>query len=334
MNRPRMISKRIPTKQRGVALLTAILLVALGTILATGIAFQNAMSARRGSATFAFDQSLIVAEAAEALAAYALRQDTREAANFDHGGESWAQPFGPVEVVPGVALEGRIDDLQGRFNINSLVDGQGVKVPIAVAQFQRLLEMVGLESKWANLLVDWIDRDTNPELVDGAEDNVYTGLDPPYRPPNRPVTSTTELLALPDFGRERFLKIAPYITALPQDAKVNLCTASEILLDSLVASTSGPTNTTTFKDTPELLQKNRETECFPQITRDYDPVLNGAGLSAPDIAAIKLNLSETSTYFRLTSIVTVGTTQFALYSLLYRDSTGQVRPIMRTFSAD
>jgi len=60
--------------QRGVALIVAILLVALGTILAAAVGYENAMTARRSTGTFAFDESLLVAQGAEALAAYSIRQ--------------------------------------------------------------------------------------------------------------------------------------------------------------------------------------------------------------------------------------------------------------------
>ena len=41
--------------------------------MAAAVAYENAMSARRGSATFDFDEALLVGEGAEALAAYGLR---------------------------------------------------------------------------------------------------------------------------------------------------------------------------------------------------------------------------------------------------------------------
>ena len=44
-------------RQRGIALITAILLVALATIMAATIGYENAMTARRGTATFAFEQT-------------------------------------------------------------------------------------------------------------------------------------------------------------------------------------------------------------------------------------------------------------------------------------
>ncbi len=61
-------------RQHGLALLVAILFVALGTMIAAAVAYENAMTARRGVATYAFDQSILIAQAAEALAAYGLRQ--------------------------------------------------------------------------------------------------------------------------------------------------------------------------------------------------------------------------------------------------------------------
>ena len=82
-------------------------------------------------------------------------------------------------------------------------------------QFSQLLTAVGLETKWAPLLADWIDSDLEPNFPDGAEDSVYLGQSPPYRTANLPVTSISELLALPGFGRDRYLRIAPYIAALP-----------------------------------------------------------------------------------------------------------------------
>src|SRR5580692_2568909 len=91
-------------RQRGIALITAILLVALATILAATIGYENAMTARRGTATFAFDQSLEVAKAAEAIAAYALRATRQQNHTTTYPAQLWSHPYGPVDLVPGVTL--------------------------------------------------------------------------------------------------------------------------------------------------------------------------------------------------------------------------------------
>ncbi len=63
------------SRQRGVALLTAIILVAVAAIVATSIAWQSQLAARRGIAVFTVAQSLAFAKGAEAIAAYALRDN-------------------------------------------------------------------------------------------------------------------------------------------------------------------------------------------------------------------------------------------------------------------
>jgi general secretion pathway protein K len=318
-------SGRLPSRQRGIALLVAILLVAFGTIIAAAIGYENAMTARRGAANFALDESLLIGQGAEALAAYGLREVQRaDKSHTIYPGQGWDSPVGPVEVVPGVMLEASLEDLQGRFNLNLLVGQDGKPNPQAFAAFQQLLEMLGIEPKWAGLLVDWIDSDqivTNP---DGAEDSVYMGQTPPYRTPNMYITSASELLALPGFGHDRYVKLAPYIVALPIGAKtINVCTASGYVLDAFLG-----VGKREFSLDPEGLAKNRASAggCFPKLTeyqQSFDKSPTGDTMFA-----------QTSAYFRLTSFVTIGSAEFNLYSLLQQDGTGTVRTLLRSYTPD
>jgi len=322
-----MSVRRMPRnlqRQRGIAMLLAILLVAIATILASAIGYASAMSARRAAASIAFDEGLLVGQAAEALAAYGLRADLRAGAEYDYPGEAWAKPVGPIEIAPGVQLEASLEDVSGRFNLNSLVGPNGVTDPESVLIFQRLLQMVGLEPKWAQLMADWIDADSEPGFPDGAEDNFYTTQNPPYRTANELVTSSSELLALPGFGRDRYLKIAPYVTALPKDAFINICSASGFLLDAMIEGRQE------FGSDPARLATERTSACFPKLA-EYQTAFGGDAVA---LSKIQTRIKQTSQYFRLTSIVSIGTAQFALYSLLLRDPSGQVRAIQRSFVAD
>ena len=315
------------TAQRGVALIVAILLVALGTILAAAVAYENAMTARRGAGTFAFDESLLIAQGAEALAAYGIRQFFQADPQHTYIGQGWDKPVGPMEVVPGVMLEASLEDMQGRFNLNNLVKNDGTPDAVNVAAFTKLLELLGLETKWAPMLVDWIDADIVPQNIDGAEDSVYMGQTPPYRTPNRYITSTSELLALPGFGRDRYLLLAPYVTALPWKTTINVCTAKDKVLDAFLAS-----GQTDFSSTAGQLDKNRAAGsggCFPTLANFQ------AAFADPKVwAQTQSKFGQTSVYFRLTSLITVGSAEFNLYSLMYRDATGAVRPIQRSFTSD
>lgn len=326
-------------QQRGVALLVAILLVALGTIIAAAMAYNNAMTARRAAATFGFDQAMLVAEGAEALAAEGLKQWLKQNPQYISQDQQWGQPFGPKEVAPGVTLEAQLEDMQGRFNVNDLVgsDGQTAN-PTAVLVFRRLLQSLNLNPQLADYLVDWIDQNTTPE-TDGAEDSVYMEMNPPYRTPNLPITSTSELMALPGMTRADFDKLAPHIAALPIGASINQCSADPWVLDALVG-------TVQFSAASDFY-KTREAAggCFPpigQVTVQGAPATNGptvpggelppGGGGGPGSNPASL-VGHTSNYFRLTSIVTLGSTQFTVYTLLYQDQTG-AHLMMRSFTPD
>src|SRR5579872_6265673 len=202
------------------------------------------------------------------MADYALKQSGASTTGPDSLDQAWAQPYGPYELAPGVTLEfAQIEDQQGKFNINNLaahsvgpanIPGASDQTQIQV--FQRLLNALGLETKWAGILADWIDSDINPNDPDGAEDSVYLGQSPPYRAANQPVSSISELLALPGFGRDRYNRLAPYIAALPPGTPINICTASGVLLDAI----SGKTEYSI--DAGSLANSRQENGCFPSLS--------------------------------------------------------------------
>jgi general secretion pathway protein K len=324
-----------PARQRGIAMLVAILLVALGTIIAADVAYKSAMSARRGTATLSFDEALLISEGAEAFAAYGLRtvmQMSKPGAGGTidvYAAQPWAQPVGPLEVVPGVTLEANLEDLQGRFNLNWLVSFTAPTVgkpdQAAVDVFKNLLQQpqIQVDPKWADMVVDWIDRDTQPQ-TQGAEDSLYLGQNPPYLAANQYITSISELLALPGFGRENYEKVAPYLAALPPETKLNICTAKGLVLDAFNIGA------TQWKD-EDALAKNRATApgCFPTKT-DY----GNSFADQTKYTAVSNRLQTTSNYFRLSSLVTIGTAEFNLYSLLRMDQQYFIHPIQRSFSPD
>jgi general secretion pathway protein K len=310
------------SRQRGVALIMAVLIVALATILAVNVTFRGMVDQRRSANLFALDEGFEVALGAEAWAADILRQDAQES-QTDHFGEAWARALPPLPIDEGVGtVEGRLQDMQGRFNLNNLVFADGTTNEKAVKQLERILSMLEIEPTWATAMADWIDADTQPGFPDGAEDTVYTGVDPPHLAANMPITRASEMLVLPEFGADRFRRLEPYITALPVGTKLNVCTAPGIVLDSLSETQRQ------FSLNPEDLANRRKNACFPTLDD-----LRGT-LGQADYDLIKDTLSESSTYFRATVWVTIGTTQFTLYSLLARGGTGTVRPVLRSFGAE
>ncbi len=322
------------TRQRGVALLVAILLVALATMIAASLAYHNAMTARRTIGALDYDRALLVTEGTEAFAAYALQQTFQAQPNTTDLEQPWARPIGPIPVAPGVTLQASLEDLQGRFNLNNLIDSDGVTVNTQqLNAFRRLLTLVGLRPQWADDFVNWIDKSPTPALADAPADSTYVEMNPPYQTPNLPITSSSELLALPGFGRERFARIAPYVTALPVGVALNVCTASPYVLDAYLGHTQ-------FSSDPPQFAKDRAAAggCFP-TTSEFEasmssvlgttPNTGASGAAAPQSNFQQLFVMKSS-WFRLTSVVRADGEAFVFYSVLYRDSNGTVEPILRS----
>jgi general secretion pathway protein K len=318
---PRRTQPTFAPRQRGVALIMAVLIVALATMLAVNVTFRGMMDQRRSANLFALDQGFAVALGAEAWAADILRQDAQDS-QTDHLGEAWAQSLAALPIDEGVGtVEGRLEDMQGRFNLNNLVFADGTTNAKAVAQFERILSLLEIEPKWASIIADWIDADAQPNFPDGAEDSVYLGQAPPHLAANMPITRASELMALPDFDADRFRRLQPYVTALPVGTKLNVCTASGIVLDSLSESQRQ------FSLNPQDLAQRRKDICFPTLQELQ------ASIDQAEYDQIQDTLTESSTYFRATVWVTIGTTQFTLYSLLARGG-GGARPVLRSFGAE
>ena len=132
------------SRQRGVAVITAMLVVAIATMLAVNLMWDATLDQRRTLAALSADQGLMFLQGAEAWAGDILRQDLVDSPEADHLGEEWAVELPPLPVEGGV-ITGRLEDLQGRFNLNNLVDNTGREDALAVAQFERLLALVGLD---------------------------------------------------------------------------------------------------------------------------------------------------------------------------------------------
>ena len=224
--------------QQGVALVTALLVVSLATVAAVAMATRLQVDMRRTGNLLNGEQAYAYAVAAESWAYVILRRD-KEESEFDSLEEDWATALPPIAVEGGF-VNGRIEDLQGRFNLNNLIEDDGTPSEAEasvndeeLAYFERLLEVLALESALAQALLDWIDADINTRFPDGAEDDDYLLAELPYRAANRPMVSTSELRLVKGFTREVIAVLEPHVTALPEETVININTATPAVLRAL-----------------------------------------------------------------------------------------------------
>jgi general secretion pathway protein K len=302
--------------QRGVAVLTAILVVAIGTVIAVSLMWQATLDLRRTESALAADQGLMYMQGAEAWAADILRQDEVDSPSTDNLSEPWATKLPPLPVDGG-AIVGKLEDLQGRFNLNNLIKADGTQNALARKQFERLLSLLQIDPSLASAVVDWLDADSDVQFPTGGEDVTYARSDPPYHTPNSMITSASELMAVSGFTREIYAKLAPYVTALPIGTKLNVNTASAVLLASLSDNIDVAT--------AEGLVDERNGGAFTNIDKTFE------GLVEP---AVLKELDGVSQHFLLTATVTLGTNQLTMRSVLQRDASGVTRALFRSLGVE
>ena len=220
-------------QQQGIALITILVMVALATILAATIAKRQANTAENTAYLMRQNQSLLYAKSAEAFFSELLVDDASNAGAVDHLQENWAKPMPAFPVEDGF-VSGTLQDESGKFNLNSLVNHEGVANPQAKLWFEKLLLRVGLPEKLSEAVIDWQDADNETIGAMGAENSYYQGLPQSYLPANSKFHSVEELKLVRGFEGQKYLQIVNYVSALPtSDSKVNVNTAPAMLLASL-----------------------------------------------------------------------------------------------------
>lgn len=228
MNKAMMIKQ-----QKGIALITILVMVALATILAATIAKRQAATAESTAYLMRQNQSLMYAKSAEAFFSELLVDDAENAAEVDHLNETWAQPMPAFPVEDGY-VSGILQDESGKFNLNSLITAEGTVNENAKAWFELILKRAGLPEQLSEAVIDWQDEDEIPSGPMGAESNYYQGLPNGSLPPNAKFYSVEELKLVRGFEENKYKLIAPYLSAAPvEDSTVNINTASAFLLASM-----------------------------------------------------------------------------------------------------
>jgi len=159
-------------RQRGVALLVAIVIFAMATTVAAAITYNKAMASRRAAATYTMELALQAGMAAEALAALALENDAGKPTTDLK--QDWALDQPPFELQDtGIWIQGKVEDLSGRFNLNSVVKfdpstSTFVVDPEQQQVFRNLLGYLDIDTRYADLLADsWaLLRSTGERLED------------------------------------------------------------------------------------------------------------------------------------------------------------------------
>ena len=189
---------------RGAALVTVLLLVAIMSVGAAMAFDRLGFSIKRATAVKTHEQARLYALGGETLALAAAEELYRANAKLV------ALTGGPGQQISypldGGAIDGTLVDATNCFNINSLVVPQNnvyIADQAAMQRFTRLTVALGLSEfegeKLAASLTDWLDSDSRP-LPSGAEDYDYAALSPAYRAANTLMADVSELRLVRGFS--------------------------------------------------------------------------------------------------------------------------------------
>ena len=213
--------------QQGLALITAVLVVAIVATVATTLALGEQVWFRQAQNMNNRAQAESLRRGALNYAAILLARDD---AKIDHLGEEWAKPA-QLPVEDGM-IAFAVQDAQSRFNLNNLVQKSAPSKP-DIELFKRLLTSQGIDPGLSEALLDWLDTDGTVSSG-GAEDIEYLSLPQPYRSANQLLQSVDELRLVKGFTAKAVEKLRPFVTALPTTpTTVNVNTAPAEVLAAL-----------------------------------------------------------------------------------------------------
>lgn len=237
--RPTMpITSMKADSQRGVALLTILLLVVSITVVAGAMLASQKIAIRRSGLLFDQNQLLQDINAGQQLAVTLIRADAK-LNDTDSAQDIWAQPIPPY-TLGGHSIGIELRDEGSRFNINNLYHNGAVDTA-ALAVFQRLLTQLNLEPDIAVAALDYQDADSEVYQDGGDENVVYAqqsnrGADTAL--PNQALLSIDQLAEVKGVDAQVLATLRPYITAVPYYLPININTASPVLFAALVEGAS------------------------------------------------------------------------------------------------
>uniref|UniRef100_S0DGS6 Putative general secretion pathway protein K n=1 Tax=termite gut metagenome TaxID=433724 RepID=S0DGS6_9ZZZZ len=309
--------------ERGAALLTVLLLVAVISVLAAGALEKLRLSTRLASNGVAMEQARAYAMAAETIATIRVNSILdQDAARTTLAGDWAGRPY-PLPIPGGIATL-TVTDGGNCFNLNGLVSetqpGVYTAQPDMALEFVRLMKLVGVPGQTAEGIAaaaaDWIDSDA-AALPLGAEDSAYLGKQVPYRTPNTLMTDASELRAVAGVTPEIYAKLQPWVCALP------IAKASQININTLQPE-QAPLFAMLFPDTMDVgkarsLLLQRPADGYDSTVDFWNlPTLNGGLVAGGDA---KAQTGVRTYWFNLAIDITANGVQLSQTNLL--DASGQ-----------
>lgn len=284
-------------QERGVALIIALLVVALASLLVAALLDTGELTQARMRNGWRAEQSLQLTRGLEAWARAGLLADLRQSGAVDDLGEPWARPMPPI-TLPDARIEGHLRDLGGCFNINAIAPN-GNADPLATQRFSRLLRVLRLPERLASRLSDYVDADRTTAQGGAEADESFES-----RNPDGPLMDASEILRMEGMTAFEWRSLSGLLCATPVDQTLNLNTAPPVLWQALNDAIN-----------PEIAQRLARTGMnpYPDITAVQAALLR-EGLTGVDLSGCGVS----SHYFIAEADIVIDDTAFRRTMVLQR----------------
>jgi len=280
-------------RERGAALLTAMIIVTLVSTLAAAMVWQQYRAVQVEGAERARTQAALILQGALDWARLILREDARANLNqpVDHLGEVWAVPLAEARLStflaadrsnnsedgPEAFLSGSIDDAQARYNLRNLTVGTTVP-PDELRALQRICDSVGVPVDVATQLAESL------RLAQGTPAAGQSSKNTPLMPPS------LDQLGWLGISASHIDRLRPRVILLPVATPLNLNTASLELLATVFDGMDLAT-------AQRLVQARKRN--FFQAVKDVRSLLPASAVIADNRASVSSNFFEIRGRLRL-----------------------------------
>jgi len=301
--------------QRGAAVLVALFVVALATIIVTDLFWRQFVLFRTVENQQTGAQARLLLHGAQDWARAILQDQTHPA--FDSLSDAWAQPLAQTrldqlgETAPlasQATLEGGIEDAQGRFNLRNLIDAAGVINPVQLQSLDKLATLLGAPGGTARLVAQYVAQ-AYAGVPPGTAGAPPTGSAPAGGIRPMPPVFADDLAAIPGIDPATAHTLAQFVILLDQTSTpVNFNTAGPEVMAAVIPELS--------LGDAKALAAERDRAYFISVA-DVQNRLHGRG-GAVSLAAISTN----SQYFIVHGTVRLDRTATTMQALVRRSGTG------------
>jgi general secretion pathway protein K len=314
---PRPVGEALGVRQSGAALLMALVVAAIATVIVSGLFWRQFVLVRTIENQQLMSQSRLLLRGALDWARSILREDAAQT-HYTAFTAPWAQPLAETHLdqlgessalASQATMSGSIEDAQSRFNLRNLVNtGTVGKTKTEHDVLARLASELSLPEPTADLITAYVQQTALPNVTP-------VGVPAAARPTQAlPLVFPADLAMIPGLDPAVASRLAPYVVMLDQsNTLVNFNTASAEVIAAEVLGLS-------LSDARALVADRDRIPFNGTGDLTNRLVKWGSGLSANDA-------SVSSQYFFVRGEIKLQRADTRMEALVVRAPLGQVGPV-------